>query len=145
MKKTLLICLLAVFCAAAQGQANSNSKATPISGARVNNPVRDAAKTLDEKALLRAQVARLQQQVNALKQQVNQLLADAQKAKQSQPHCSSDLKTSISGLGSRDCWPNACDVVTGTCLQACVTGDDCQPGTSCWIQNANNPGQCVRP
>ena len=143
MKKTLLLSLLAASSVMAFGQAAPN-KTVPLTGVKVNSPVKDAARTIDEKALLRAQNTRLKTQVQALKQQVDQLLADAKKAKENQPHCSADLKTSMSGLGSRDCWPNACDVVTGSCLQACVTSDDCQGGTACWIENAGSAGQCRR-
>ncbi len=145
MKKALLVLFLtAAICGLAFAQTGTTNKTNTVTNMKVVNPGKDLAKSVDENALLRAQVARLKLQVQLLKSQVNQLMADAQKAKENQPHCSADLKTSMSGQGSRDCWPNACDVVTGTCLQACVTSNDCQAGTACWIDEGAVNGQCRR-
>lgn len=86
---------------------------------------------VDEATLLRARVKQLENKVAELKRQNDALIKDAQAAKANMPHCSADLRTSSSAMGSRECSPYACDSVVGTCLMSCATSNDCTPGSLC--------------
>lgn len=132
-----LLPLLLLFCATAlfaQNPPNTQvKKMGPISNVQALH-----AQVSPEVALQR-QVDLLKIQVKELKKQLDMVAQQTAAIKNSFPKCSSDLQTSSSNLGSRDCAPYACDIVVGTCMTQCATSDQCARGFLCDV----GAGQCV--